>query len=206
MNSARFTTEDERRWLAQSNARKRRVDPYRAPDLPENALHWVAVRTRPKMEARAIEELLELNIRAYCPHGLYERRVGKARRREDFTRPLFTSYVLAGLDPAEPPLGVVVGLDSVVAIVSVDQEQPAWVSWSHVEALQVSEDMGLFDFRKSVQAVQLSLGERVFLTSPLGEEYEATVERVPKTRERPVLVSVNGVKIEAALSDVRKVV
>ncbi|AQQ02393.1 hypothetical protein B0E33_01310 [Roseibium algicola] len=87
------------------------------------------------MEARAIEDLLELNIRAYCPHGLYERRVGKARRREDFTRPLFTSYVLAGLDPAEPPLGVVVGLDSVVAIVSIDQEQPAWVSWSHVERI-----------------------------------------------------------------------
>ncbi|MEQ9565483.1 MAG: transcription termination/antitermination NusG family protein, partial [Pseudomonadales bacterium] len=110
MNSAPYTPADERKWLAQSQAKKRRVEPYRAPSLPLHILRWVAVRTRPKMEARAIDDLLELNIRAYCPHGLYERRVGKARRREDFTRPLFTSYVLAGLDPEEPPLGVVVGL------------------------------------------------------------------------------------------------
>ncbi len=162
------------------------------------------MRTRPKHEAQAVEDLRALNISAYCPQGLYERRVGKARRREEYNRPLFTSYVMAGLDPADPPLGVVVALESIVSIVSVDQESPAWVSWSHVEALQVSEDMGMFDFRTSIQAVQLALGERVLLTSATGDDYEAVVSRVPKTRDKPVLVSVNGVKIETALENVRK--
>lgn len=168
------------------------------------SLDWFAVMTNPRCEDRALRGLVDAGFAAYCPIGLYERRVGKARRREDFTRPLFTRYLFVGLNPSVRRFGAVRRVDGVREFVGIDGK-PLEISGQKIEMLRVSEDMGLFDFRQSKQSIALEIGDGVLLVSPPFDGMEATVERVPKTRDEPVVVRCGALKLRISLDGVLRV-
>ena len=171
--------------------------------MTDSALKWFVVRTNPRCEERAVESLKAEGIRVYCPMQLLEKRQGKQRKRVEVERPLFVRYIFVGLRNVFTPFGVVRKCDGVKEFVGV-QGEPMQVPWKSIEVLQVGEDMGLFDFRESKQAICLEVGEGVVLVSAMSDNLEASVERVPKTKDQPILLSINGKKILAPLDQIRK--
>ncbi|MTH96655.1 transcription termination/antitermination protein NusG [Roseibium sp. RKSG952] len=173
------------------------------PQSTHASLAWYVVRTNPNCEGRAKTAMREAGFEPYCPMGRHERRCGRARRRVDVKRPLFCRYVFVGLDPASPPFGAVRRIDGVREFVGIDGT-PVRIPWACIEALQCAEDMGVFDFRQSRQAIALEIGDGVVLVSGMFEGWEASVERVPSSKDDPVLLSVGSMKIQTPLDTVQR--
>ena len=171
--------------------------------MSDSDLKWFVVRTNPNCEARAVESLTAADIRVYCPMQLIERRSGRQRKRMEVTCPLFSRYLFVGLRSMFTPFGLVRKCDGVREFVAIHGE-PTPVSWSSVEALINAEDMGLFDFRTSREAICLSVGDGVVLVSTIFDGVEASVERVPKTKKDSVLLTIGGKRFSASLDQIRK--
>lgn len=165
---------------------------------------WYAITTAPQFEARVIDRLRPAGVTCYAPMARMERRVGRERRREEFTRPLFARYVFVALDAMRPAWGRVLAVPGVSGFVSIDA-QPLRIPGAAIERLRNDEAMGRFDFRRGARPVSLAIGDGVVLQGGALDGELATVELVPNRRNGRVVVSIGTIRLKLPLDAVRLV-
>ncbi|PTW62054.1 transcription antitermination factor NusG [Breoghania corrubedonensis] len=140
---------------------------------------WYVIQSNPRCERRAIVSLAEAGIEAFCPMQRVRRKrviCGK-RRTKDIEMPLFSGYVFVAFPADDLAFGAARKCDGVAQFIAA-HGRPVEIRADRVEALQVAQDMGMFDFRKARQRVQFEIGERVVIRSGWLDGQEATVEVV----------------------------
>ncbi|WP_310620140.1 transcription termination/antitermination NusG family protein [Flexibacterium corallicola] len=69
--------------------------------IERSTLTWVVAQTNPNCEERAALSLSTAGTVSYLPMMPYTRKVPRAKRRIDNSRPMFVRYVFVGLDPRD---------------------------------------------------------------------------------------------------------
>lgn len=146
------------------------------------AASWYLVCTAPGCEAEVVERLKEAGFLAYFP---WEERIirlrgrhGYGRRCKKSKRPAFPTYVFVGMRGLRWDLLREVAGKRVRSVVARGNA-PLRIEWETVEALQVAEDMGVFD-KAAQQPFTLEIRDQVRLTYGMLEGYEGVVMALPK--------------------------
>ncbi len=154
---------------------------------------WYVMRAVPRMEAKAAAALARPGVSVYVPLARYWRRIRHRRgknAREKVEGPLFPGYFFAAFAVAVDWDAVhVAAKDGVRGFVMV-KDVPARISAREVEGLMAAQDMGCFD--QTDEPIRLVVGGEVVITSGPLDGYVAVVERVPKTADKPLAVSIVG--------------
>lgn len=114
-------------------------------------ISWYVVRTQPRAEAKALENLLRQGYEAYLPR---ERRWRfHARRREVVLRPLFPGYMFVGFDLNFARWRSIFSTRGVASLVC-HGDVPSRLPNSVVEQIRTAERAGLFDEASVVARLQ----------------------------------------------------
>lgn len=128
-------------------------------------IRWYAVYTQPHDETKALDHLLRQGYPAYLPR--YRMRVGHARRRQTVLRPLFSSYLFAGIGRPSMRRRPILSTFGVADVVRAGDE-PVVVPSKIVAMLRAPEEAGDFD-RLNLKH-SLRLGEVVRVTAGAFED------------------------------------
>lgn len=154
---------------------------------------WYVLRSQPRLEVKASTALERGGLSVYLPMARRWRRIrhkkGKGAR-ERVEVPLFPGYFFAAFQGAiDWEVIHRAAPDGVAGFVTV-KDTPARISAREIERLEAAEDMGCFD--QTDESIRLVVGGEVVITSGPLDGYVAVVERLPRSADRPVAVSIVG--------------
>ncbi|MDK1494009.1 transcription termination/antitermination NusG family protein [Sinorhizobium sp. 7-81] len=165
---------------------------------------WYVVRTRAGQQQKAVQEMQEKGIEAYCPTMRRETRHHQTKKWIMREFPLFTGYAFAPLTPWD--FATLRDIRNVVSVLGDADGNPAPVSWSVIEQIKDAQERGDFDvLRPPVR--RLKAGDSVQIKDgPLSGHY-AAVTNVVGRRAIKAFVEMFGSlrEVEIALESIRRV-
>ncbi|RVO50832.1 hypothetical protein CN090_13230 [Sinorhizobium meliloti] len=166
--------------------------------------HWYVVRLRAGQQQKAVQEMQENGLDAYCPTMRRETRHHQSKKWIMKELPLFTGYAFARLEPRD--FATLRDVRNAVAVLGDASGNPMPVAWSIIENIKDAQERGDFDvLRPTVR--RLKVGDSVQLKDgPLAGHY-ASVTNVVGRRAIKACVEMFGSlrEVEIGLESIRRV-
>ncbi len=166
--------------------------------------HWYVVRLRAGQQQKAVQEMQENGLDAYCPTMRRETRHHQSKKWIMKELPLFTGYAFARLEP--PDFATLRDVRNAVAVLGDASGNPMPVAWSIIENIKDAQERGDFDvLRPTVR--RLKAGDSVQLKDgPLAGHF-ASVTNVVGRRAIKACVEMFGSlrEVEIGLESIRRV-
>ncbi|WP_026790357.1 transcription termination/antitermination protein NusG [Pleomorphomonas oryzae] len=139
------------------------------------AFDWYVIHTNPRCEGRAANGLRARGLQVYAPQEVVWKmiRKGRGKTRIRAKRPAYPRYLFVGMQTLS--WEIIHTCDGVAGIVCMDHA-PVRIRAKEIEALQIAEDMGVFDH--AVEPKAITVGGKVMLTYGPFDGYSATVKAI----------------------------
>ncbi len=165
---------------------------------------WYVVRTRAMQHQKAVQEMQEAGIQAYCPMMRRETRHHQSKKWIMREYALFPGYAFACLTYRD--FGKLREARSVVAVLGDAEGTPAPIAWSIIEKIKDAQDRGDFDvLRPPVR--RLKAGDSVHVKGgPLAGHYVSVTNVVGRRAVKALVEMFGGLReVEIELESIRRV-
>jgi len=169
-------------------------------------LAWYVLRSKPREELRALENLRNQGFEAFAPLCLIKRRRGTVRRQ--VSEPLFPGYVFAQLSSSRHNWSVLRSTRGVVNVVRFGLDAPQ-VPQEVMDELHRLDGLDL-DAQRALRSTQLQQGDRILIQSgPLtglqgvfeAPDGDARASVLVQCMQRWVRVTLSGEQFDATASN-----
>lgn len=149
--------------------------------------HWFVARTHIRMEEKAERDLKDIGFEVFLP--MEKRWVKHARRKEQKSYPLFTSYIFIRIDPSKQGFYAVKnthGIERLLGSCGVPLSIPERL----IEMLKDLEEIGCYDETSIVP--NLPAGSKVKIVEGPFTEFIGTLKAASKRKSVEVLLDLFG--------------